>query len=99
MNLTHILKRPIITEKSIQDASNGVFTFEVSRDANKDQVKHIIEAVYGVSVVDVRTTTSAGKRYRVGRQRQEKVGLKTKKARVQLKPGQKIDLFELEEAN
>jgi len=99
MNLSHILKRPIITEKSIKDASNGVFTFEVDRQANKDQIKQVVEAAYGVHVITVRTTTIAGKRYRVGRSRREMIGQNYKKARVQLQAGEKIDLFELEEAN
>ena len=99
MNLRYILKKPVITEKSIQEASKGVFTFEIAFNANKDQIKQVIEDTYKVNVVNVRTTVLSGNRYKVGRQRQEKVGLKTKKARVQLKPGQKIDLFELEETN
>lgn len=97
MNVASILKRPIITEKSVKDASQGVFTFEVSRSANKNQVKAAVETAYGVDVITVRTTMLAGKSYRVGKRRTEKVGLPTKKARIQLKAGQKIDLFELEE--
>ena len=99
MNLSNILKKPIITEKSLTDASNGVFTFEVVRQANKDQIKEAVESFYKVDVVTVRTTLTAGKRYRVGKRRSEKVGTRTKKARVQLAKGQKIDLFELEETN
>lgn len=98
MNLSYILKRPVITEKTIQDATKGVFTFEVARQANKDQIKEIVESVYNVEVINVRTTAITPKRYRVGKRRMEKIGQQSKKARVQLKPGQKIDLFELEEA-
>lgn len=97
MNLTHILKRPVITEQSMHEATQGVFTFEVVSNANKHQIRNAIEQFYGVDVVSVRTTRIAGNRYRAGKQRQAKVASPVKKARVQLEAGQKIDLFELEE--
>lgn len=98
MNLVSVLKKPVITEKSLQEASKGVFTFEVSVRANKDQIKAAVEHFYGVTVTGIRTVTSNGKRYRVGKSRREVVAATTKKALVSLKSGQKIDLFELNEA-
>lgn len=98
MNISHILKRPIITEKSLIDASNNVFTFEVNRQASKNQIREAIEKIYGVNVIDIRTVTTAAKSYRVGKRRLEKTGSSSKKARVKLKAGEKIDLFELDEA-
>lgn len=99
MNLSQIIKRPLITEQSMQDASKGVFTFEVVSSANKNQISEAIEKFFGVDVLGVRTTKMPASRYKVGRRRQEKVGKSSKKARVQLEAGQKIDLFELEEGN
>lgn len=100
MNNPYILKRPLISEASLQDASQGVFTFEVARQANKHQIKQAVETLYGVEVVSVNTTTIPGKRYATGRrQRLIKMAAPSKKARVKLADGQKIDLFELNEAD
>lgn len=96
MSLTHILKRPIITEKSLRDASREVFTFHVTKSATKNQIKQAVERFYSVNVVKVRTTLSRGKSYRVGKTRRTRLKPPVKRARVQLKKGQKIDLFDIE---
>ena len=99
MNIINIVKRPIITEKSVTAASKGVFTFEVNKKANKNQIKEAVEAMYGVDVVSVRTAVQPSKRYRIGKKRQAALAHPTKKALVALKAGQKITLFEQEESN
>jgi large subunit ribosomal protein L23 len=98
MNLTQILKRPIITEKSTTDASKGVFTFEVDVRSSKYQIQSAIESFYNVEVVQVRTLKSKPKKYKTGKKRKVLLGTESKKARIQLKPGHKIDLFELDGA-
>lgn len=98
MNPSHILKQPIITEKSLQDAANHVFTFEVAKTANKDQIKTAVQLAYNVDVVKITTTTTPSKSYSTGRRRLVKSTTLGKKARIQLKPGQKINLFEIEES-
>lgn len=94
--LTHILKQPVITEKSLALAnSENVFTFEVDRNANKNQVSQAVHDIYGVEVLDVHTL----RRYRVtkstGRKRLKTVQAQTKKALVRVKPGQTIDAFDV----
>lgn len=97
MNLNYLIKKPVITEQSLHDVTKGVFTFEVVAEANKDQIKQAVESAFRVDVIKVRTTKTAGNRYRAGTKRIAKIGSPTKKARVQLEAGQKIDLFELDE--
>jgi len=94
MELTkeEIIKRPLISEKStfLANAKNA-YTFEVDRKADKTQIKNAIEALYNVTVVNVRTVQVAGK------PRRTRAGYTTtsawKKAVVQLHTDHKIDLF------
>jgi large subunit ribosomal protein L23 len=95
MRAQQILLRPIITERAttLKERYNQV-VFEVTPDANKHQVKDAVEAVYGVSVTDVRTMMVHGKVKRHGRS----VGKRPnwKKATVTLKKGDNIDFFATE---
>ena len=50
-----IIRKPIITEKSMQLVeSNNSYTFEVDRKANKVEIKKAIEEIFGVTVVSVK---------------------------------------------
>lgn len=92
----HILKRPVITEKSYALATlQNVYTFEVERQATKDQIKDAVESVFGVTVVSVRTIMSQPTATRTGRKRQATQTKKTKKAVVKLKENQTIALFDI----
>lgn len=98
MKITDVLKRPIITEKSFQEAAKGFYTFEVERGANKYQIKQAIEEHFKVQVISVKTLNYKGKKRRFGKRRvQVKMG-DFKKAFVELKEGQKIDIFEVQGA-
>lgn len=94
MPINDILIRPIITEKSMQETAANRYTFEVARNARKGQIKQAIKEVFAVEVIKVRTVKLSGKRRRVGRARREIKRPDGKKAIVELKEGQKIDLFE-----
>ncbi len=98
MNLTSIIKQPVLTEKSLQAASRGIFTFLVSPSANKDQIHQAVSQFYSVEVVSVHTQISKGKTYRLGRTRKFSTRPPRKIAFVQLKSGQTIDLFDIEES-
>ena len=93
MNLSDVLKRPLITEKStlLKGAANTVL-FVVDSRANKNEVADAVEKSFKVKVVDVRTLNMPGKTKRRGRT----VGLRPgwKKAIVTLKEGDKIEFFE-----
>lgn len=90
-----IIISPLITEKSMVDASAGKFTFRVTKSANKNQIKEEIEKRFKVNVVHISTNILKGKKIRVGARRAEKSVSNTKKAIVTVKKGEKIGLFEL----
>ena len=51
-----LLIKPIITEKATNDSElNNCYTFQVSKSANKVEIKKAVEASYGVKVDKVRT--------------------------------------------
>jgi large subunit ribosomal protein L23 len=68
------------------------YIFEVSRGANKHQIKGAVEKAFNVEVIKVNVITVPGKMKRVGARR----GLTPwwKKAVVTLKEGDKIEIFE-----
>ncbi len=91
------LIKPIITEKSMQSANRGWFTFAVTRDANKTKIKKNIEELFGVNVLAIKTITIRGENKRNSKNRRLVKRPNLKKAVVKLKAGQKIDLFETPE--
>lgn len=86
---------PIISERSLEDAGGGVFTFRVSKEAKKDQIRALIEEVFNVHVQGVTTAKIKGKKKVSGKKRMKTEEKDTKKARVRLAKGEKIDLFEV----
>ena len=89
-----IIKRPIKTEKSFDQAKNGVFTFLVDLEATKNDIKKAIEREFNVHVVSVKTVVMKGKVKTAGRKRKKVKKSDQKKAFIKLKEGEKIDLFE-----
>jgi large subunit ribosomal protein L23 len=92
MDYTKVIIRPLITEKSTQQAQeNNEYAFEVAQGANKPTIKQAVEKLYEVKVVEVRTMT------RKGKPRRTRVGYTTtgdfKRAIVKLEKDSKIDLF------
>ncbi len=91
--LHRVLVKPLLTEKSndLLQGNNSV-TFQVDRRANKIEIKAAVEKIFNVSVVDVNTLNVKGRRKRFGKA----VGVSKswKKAVVQLKEGDKIEIFE-----
>jgi len=85
-----IIIAPVITEKSMLERQNNVYTFKVAKNATKDEIKLAVEDAFKVSVKKVNTLNTKAKRRRVGRY----VGkTKTyKKAIVTLAEGSSIDL-------
>ncbi|MFL0249197.1 50S ribosomal protein L23 [Clostridium neuense] len=65
-NSHDILRRPVITEKSMTEMANKKYTFIVDVHANKPQIKKAVEEVFGVKVEDVKTANVLGKTKRVG---------------------------------
>lgn len=95
MNLNDVIIRPVITEKSMHSASVSKFTFIVSMDAKKEDIKKAVEVKFNVHVEGVDTMIVKGKTHRTGKRRAEVVRQSMKKAVVSAKKGEKIDLFDL----
>ena len=93
MNRNQILKRPVITEKSLSQAALGRYTFEVESRARKKEISQAVQRAFGVHVLRVWTINLKGKKRRVGPRRKEAITSSWTKAIVQLKPEEKIDLF------
>ena len=103
MDIYHIVKRPLVTEKGTHQAQQsqeatrsrpargGSFAFEVHPKASKPMIRQAIEKIYDVKVLSVRTSNRKGKPRRV----RYKMGStpKWKKAVVVLGPNSHIDLF------
>ena len=101
-----IIKRPLLTEKSarLRETGGGVsapaegdnyaqqVVFEVSRDANKIEIRRAVETLFKVGVTDVRTLVVRGKEKRIGRFSGRRPAWK--KAFVTLKAGDNIEFFE-----
>jgi len=92
MKLTHIIRRPLITEKtSIQREDGRTIVFEVARDANKIEVRTAVEKLLGAKVASIRTSIVHGKIKRQGRYAGQRPDWK--KAYVTLREGQKMPEF------
>ena len=61
-----IIKRPIVTERSMEQIEMKRYTFEVSRTANKIEIGKAIEEIFGVKVSKVNTLNMKGKAKRMG---------------------------------
>lgn len=68
MNLYDVIKKPVITEKSMYDLEAGKYTFEVDSRAHKLLIKQAVEAAFeGVKVASVNTVNVKPKAKRVGK--------------------------------
>jgi len=66
METYDILIRPIITERSMEDAALKRYTFQVAKNANKYQIKDAVQAAFKVKVARVNTMNMRGKLKRQG---------------------------------
>jgi large subunit ribosomal protein L23 len=92
MNLTDVIRRPLITEKtSILREDGRTIVFHVATGANKIDIKRAVEHLLGAKVASVRTSIAHGKVKRQGRF----VGQRSdwKRAYVRLRDGEKLPEF------
>lgn len=89
--------RPIISEKSMQDAKNGKFTFVFAKRSRKEQIRKEIEQAFTVHVLALATSVVKGGRKRIGKRKEEVQVSPWKKATVMLAKGEKISLFDVAE--
>jgi large subunit ribosomal protein L23 len=89
-----IIIAPLFSEKSANyREKQNVYTFEVSINANKIEIKKAIEMIFEVDVLNVNTIKYKGKPKRYGRW--EGYQPDWKKAIVTIKAGQSIADFEI----
>ena len=100
MNSYDIIRRPVITERSMEAVydrqGNEIkkYTFEVPKTANKVEIKKAVEEVFGVKVSAVNTMNVTGKLKRMGRNEGRRPSWK--KAIVTLAADSKsIEFFEM----
>lgn len=84
-----IIKKAVTTEKSYQDQDKGVWTFLVSTDSNKIEIKQAIEQLFGVKVDTVNTTSIRKKVRQIGKSRTHTRRQQGKLARITLKDKKK----------
>ena len=93
--LRRIVRRPLITEKSVGSTANAQYAFEVDRRANKHNIKDAVQRLFKVTVLRVNTVNLPSKTGRnMRRPTRKPVELRGpwKKAIVTLKQGDKIEL-------
>lgn len=87
--------KPILTEKSLGQAKDGVYSFWVLPSFTKGKIRQVIGSLFDVVVNDVRTQNY--KKYTRKNNRGKKVTKQAcKKALVTLKDGKTIDIFKTE---
>ncbi len=94
MEAREIIRRPIVTEKSMAQNEANKYSFEIAKNATRTQVASAIKEIYGfapvkVNIVNCKPHTRRVGKY-VGKTRQ------IRKAIVTLAEGQTIDLFQNE---
>ena len=88
-----IIKKPVVSERTMEGSADRKYTFEVAVDANKIEIKHAVEAIFGVTVEDVNTMNLQGKMKRMGVHKGRRPA--RKKAIIKLKEGSKtIEFFD-----
>ncbi len=91
MDATHVIIRPVVSEKSYVLAEAGKYTFRVHDKAHKTQIKQAIEQLFDVKVMEVRTASVKSKPKRRGHTSGRTRSWK--KAIVQVRPGDSIPIF------
>jgi large subunit ribosomal protein L23 len=93
MSAEALVISPLVTEKgTIVGEKGNQVVFRIRPDASKNQIRDVIEDLFKVTVVKVRTANFLGKERRRGRT----IGRRPnwKKAYVTLKKGDRIEIFE-----
>ena len=90
-HITDVLKKPVLTEKSLALMDENKYTFDVDVHSNKIEIRQAVEKLFNVKVESVHTINVKPKTKRLGKY----VGKtnKRRKAIVKLAEGHKIDLF------
>ena len=91
-DISSVIVKPRITEKSVAQSENNVYTFIVKRSSNKQQIRAAIKALYNVTPVKVNIVNKKPAERMVGSRNRTKHVAGMKKAYVYLKKGDTINL-------
>ncbi len=92
--MTNLIVTPVISEKSMDNAAKGRYTFRVDVKATKHEVKKVVEEKFKVNVLKISTVIVKGRKVRAGVRRTEILQSPFKKAVATVKQGQKIAIFD-----
>ena len=92
MHASQVILTPIVSEKSYEASTRGRYTFKVHPDAHKTQIRQAVEELFSVKVLSVNVIKVQAKPKRRGAFRGTRPG--GKKAVVQLRAGDTIEIFE-----
>ena len=87
-----VLLAPVVSEKSYSQIADRKYTFKVHKDAHKTQVRQAVEQLFDVRVKAVKIVKVQPKPKRRGATKGIRPGWK--KAIVQLREGNTIEIFE-----
>ena len=90
-HITDVLKKPVLTEKSLTLLDENKYTFDVDVNANKIEIKNAVEKMFNVKVESVNVMNVRPKTKRVGRYTGKTN--RRRKAIVKLAEGSNINLF------
>ena len=87
-----VLLSPVVSEKSYSLIEDRKYSFRVHKDAHKTQVRQAVEQLFGVTVTSVNIVKVPAK----PKMRNYRKGIRPgwKKAIVQVKEGDSIEIFE-----
>lgn len=91
MDKFDVVKRPIVTEKTMKLVEANKYTFEVNKNATKTDIKKAVEELFNVKVEKVNVINEIAKAKRVGRY--EGYAPAVSKAVVTLAEGYKIEIY------
>lgn len=90
-----VIIEPVVSEKSYALLEQNVYTFVVSPDANKPEIKSAVESIFDVKVLKVNTVNRKGKRKRNRKNGSYGKRADQKRALITLAEGDSIELFEV----
>nr|ASN77498.1 Ribosomal protein L23 [Pedinophyceae sp. YPF-701] len=86
-----LVKRPVLTEKSVRLIENNQYTFDVNPKLKKSQIKDLIESIFSVKVIGINTHRPPRKKRRLGFSQGYRANYK--RVIVTVKAGQMIPLI------
>jgi large subunit ribosomal protein L23 len=89
---SQVILAPVVSEKSYQGSADNLYAFKVHPDAHKTQIRQAVEELFNVKVEGVNVVQVRPKPKRRGYHKGTKPGWK--KAIVQLRAGDRIEIFE-----